>query len=278
MKNCAIIVDDAVQGIRKDINGDVNIFEIKHLYPYDSGVPQQPVEFVNSPSKPSLQRTPTCLLPTQESLAALISNTNEQFDEVFCLISANGISPLYQSVEELSANIKGRARFHHIHTETLSFGQGYLVNKCIELFSEGVPAQRIEEILRETLPGIYALLCVPEISYLYTNGFIDAGQLIAGELHSIQPVYSLENGSLNPLEKTKNGRGVADLFTEFLDEFEQLDAVAFIHPREKPLPFFQEINQLAVENSNAKSFYSFSSNAFLSNLIGPGGFGMVLVE
>ena len=122
---------------------------------------------------------------------------------------------------------KGRANFHLIDSESLSVGQGYLVNYVFQQVKNGLSAQLIDENLREMIPNIYTILCSPDLSYLYSNGFLDTGQMIAGEQHAIYPVFSLENGHYNSLEKFKNFHGIQDYFIEFLEEYESLQGVGF---------------------------------------------------
>jgi len=273
MNNYAIITDEAAQGMRNELGGNVNFVNINYYYPLENKLSKDYL----SQYLP-LQKHPTIQLLVEEDLTNLLVTVNADFDEVFCLLSAGGISHLYLSIEELSKKYKGRANFHLIDTETLSVGQGFLVNHILQWIQKDVPAQTIEENIREIIPNIYTLLCTPDLSYLYSNGFLDTGQLIAGEQHSIYPVFSLENGRVNPLEKFKNFHGIEEFLIEFLEEYENLQELAFIHPKNNNLPFFHDIKQFSIENLNIKSYSEVRSNNYLTNLIGPNGFAMIMIE
>jgi len=273
MNNYAIITDDAAQGIRKELGGKVNFVNINYCYPLENKLSKDYFR-----QYLPLHKHPTIQLLTEEELTNLLVTVNADFDEVFCLLSAGGISQLYLSIEGLSKKYKGRANFHLIDTETLSVGQGFLVNYILQRIQKYVPAQSIEENIREMIPKIYTLLCTPDLSYLYSNGFLDTGQLIAGEQHSIYPVFSLENGLVNPLEKFKNFHGIEEFLIEFLEEYENLQELAFILPKNNNLPFFQEVKRFSTENIKVKSYLEVRSNNYLTNLIGPNGFGMIMIE
>lgn len=273
MINYAIITDAAAQGIHEKPGGKINFFNINYQYPLDKGLRKaNPLPF------PPLRKQPTIELLPKEEFTSLLVSVNTNFEEVFCILSAAGISRLYNSIDELSNKNKGRAHFRLIDSETLSVGQGFIVDLILQQIQNGIPAQKIEENIREIIPNIYTLLCTPDLSYLYSNGFLDSGQLIAGEQHSIYPVFSLENGLFNPLEKFKNFHGIEEFIIEFLEEYENLQELAYIFPENNGLPFFQEIKRFSSENLNVNRYSEVKSNTYLSNLIGPNGFGIILIE
>jgi fatty acid-binding protein DegV len=43
----------------------------------------------------------------------------------------------------------------------------------------------------------------PNLSYLHTAGILDAGQATIGELLGLYPLFVLEEGKVNPLQKVK---------------------------------------------------------------------------
>lgn len=273
MTSFAFITDDAAQGMQTDLGKNISFININHNYPIEySSVGGQSNLLISLTKKGTIESIP------EEELTNYIKNTNATFDEVFCLLSAAGISSLYLSVEELSKKYKGKANFHLIDTETLSIGQGYLVNFAVQQIINGIPPQIVDEKIRNIIPNIYTLLCTPDLSYLYANGFLDSGQLVAGEQHSIHPVFSLENGFFNHLEKFKNLHGIEEYFIEFLEEYENLQALAIILPLGKSNSFFHEIKHFSMENLKINSYSEVNSNQYLRNLIGPNGFGMILIE
>jgi fatty acid-binding protein DegV len=273
MSNYAIISDDAAQGINKELGGKVNFFNINYYYPLENKLNKDQYSHYLP-----LNRQSTIELSSEVELNELLFTVNAQFDEVFCLISAGGVSSLYSFIENICNKYKGRANFHLIDAKTLSVGQGYLINQISQQVQNDVPAQKIDENIREVIPNIYTLLCTPDLSYLSSNGFMDNGQLIAGEQHSIYSLFSLENGRFNPLEKFKNLHGIEEFLIEFLEEYENLQELAFILPKNKSLPFFQELKHFSIENLNVKSHSEVTSNKYLSSLIGPNGFGLILIE
>jgi hypothetical protein len=71
---------------------------------------------------------------------------------------------------------------------------------------------------------------------------------------------------------------VSDFFIDFLQEYDQLEKIAFLHSKNRLQDIFQEIQQLSVELFPQNPISEVNSNAYFSNLIGPNGFGLILIE
>ncbi len=278
MKRYAIITDDAVEGIKQDINSIVSIFVLKHGYPGNVNGEKPISHSVSMVSKGLIHKTPTVYPPSRETISDLFEIVKDEYDEVFCILSADGLTQTFTLVNEISTLYKGRMKLHNIHSENISFGQGFLINKCVSLIRQNISPEKIEESLREAIPNIYTLLCTPDLYYPFSNGFIDAGQYLIGNQHLVQPLFSIENGFINPLDKTKNGRGVADFFIDFIQEFDHFREIAFLHPKNKLQDVFQEISLFSAEFFPHNIITQVKSNDYFSNLIGPNGFGLILIE
>ena len=277
MDSFAIVVDDAAQGILADPGRNITLYSLLHRFP---SINRHPI-FQSSLSKSKilpLDFQLTFGLPPVDVLTQQLVELISKHDEVFVLGSAYHLSPLNSVVEKIIKKNSGRAKFHFIDSESISAGQGYLVNKTINLINSGMSPQKIEETIRESITNIYCLLCSPNLDFLHSSGFLDSGQLISGEQQGILPIYSLEKERVNPLEKCKNFRGVTDFLIEFLEEYDYINELCFLHPKNSKLPIFPEIKQYALENLNVKLFTEYNQNQFLTNLIGPDGFGLILIE
>ena len=231
MTSYAIITDDAGQYLPENLPGNITFIQIKHNFSALRGR-------IQSKEDPG-QLFPDFLpfkthsiisLPNKLDLSAQLVQIIRDFDEIFCITVTRGIDSIYSIFEEISIKQKGRANFHLIDSQTLSAGQGYLIKRTIQLIMQNIPAIRIEEKLREEIPNIYTLLCTPNLSYLHTSGFVDLGQVISGEQHSLFPVFGLEDGKFTALEKQRNVHGAIEYFNEFIGEYDQLKEIVFLHP------------------------------------------------
>ncbi len=65
------------------------------------------------------------------------------------------------------------------------------------------------------------------MTFLYQTGIMGYPQAIVGEMLNLLPIFSFEEGRMISVEKVRNSRHLQDNFQEFLDEFSDLDNIAF---------------------------------------------------
>lgn len=221
---------------------------------------------------------PQIFSPSDDEIFELISSSLPLFDEIYILLLSKEISPLYEKLEKIAATLHGRANLHLIDSQNTSAGLGLLVQYAASLISKGLPADEVEKSIRLMVPHIYTVFCTPSLSYLHNAGILDIGQATVGDLMGLFPLFVLEDGKVNPLQKVKNMRSVMEYFIEFVDEFDDLAHIALIQPttpiQSESKVLHQHINEFFEETT----YTEHSINAFTASLLGPRGFGMAVME
>ncbi len=280
MKSSCIITDNAAQFSRSATNDNTAIHLINHRVDLGkrSSIEIQKIKIADLPKWVSPTTPPTFAQPDKEEITALLLSLYQTHDDIFLILLSRALHPAYDLIESIVNGLHGKATFHLIDSQTIGLGEGQLVQLAADLIRKGVPAAVIEEKIRKIIPHIYTLFCTPNLSYLNKSGFIDIGQSTAGEMMSLSPIFSLEDGKLNPLDKVKNIRNVIDYFLEFLDEFDDLESVYFIQPS-PPAYIESKLIRQKVEETFPHTVYSeHTINPFLASLIGPRGYGIVISE
>ncbi|HNR01185.1 MAG TPA: DegV family protein [Anaerolineaceae bacterium] len=222
---------------------------------------------------------PVSLIPLSiESITNNILSYYQKFDDIFIILISSELHPLYGTVSEVVKKLRGRASIHLIDSRSLAIGQGQIVQLAAELINRNENGVVIEEKLRSAIPHTYTLLCTPNFSYLQKSGFIDIGQSISGDLLGFLPIFTLEEGRLNPVEKVKNHRNVIDYFIEFIDEFDKLENISFIQPNALNHNETRLIRQHVDEFHPDAHYSEHTINPHLASLIGPQGMGIVIAE
>lgn len=222
---------------------------------------------------------PTRLVPfSAETVTEQIMSSYQVYDDIFVLLVSKELYAGYGIVENVVKNLHGKAEIHLLDTQSIAIGEGQIVQMAAEMSEKNIDAAVIDERLREAVPHIYTLLCAPNFSYLYQSGFLDIGQAVSGEYLSFFPIFTLEDGYFNPVEKVKNIRSVIDYFMEFIDEFEQISNISFIQP--SPIGHHESrmIRQHVDEFYPNTQYSEHTLNPFLASLIGPQGLGIVITE
>jgi DegV family protein with EDD domain len=216
--------------------------------------------------------------PSEEEVAACLEKNLAQFDDVFIIFLSKEISPLFGYAEKICATLHGHANLHLIDSMNTSIGLGLIVQYALELVDKKLVPAEIEKALRLVIPHVYTLLSTPNLSYLHAAGMLDKGQATIGEMLSLSPLFLIEDGILNPLQKVKNQRSVVDFFMEFIDEFDRVKHVAVIQPAHASISETRQLRQHIDDCYPTAQYSEYPINPFLASLIGPRGFGIVVME
>lgn len=280
MPSSCIITDSAAQFSRINFPETIPLrfIEFKTEYSFN---PHKEKNFIGGRDFPRflpLGHKSIIAPPTPADVADLVVNATNKFDDVFIILHSKEINPAFDMVTDTLAKNRGRANVHLINSQTFSIGQGFLVQSAIDMLVRGVQGAQIEERLREQVPHIYTLICAPNLSYLNTGGFIDEGQSVVSEMQSLIPVFGIEEGKLNALDKMKNIHAVVDYLIEYIEEFDDLAQVCFLQPSPSLVQETKTIKLFLEENYPDTMYTEHPHNNFVASLIGPRGFGLVVIE
>jgi DegV family protein with EDD domain len=279
MGSSCILTDSAAHIFNKSIVLQKTLGILPYLVELEAGV----IDLTNMritqlPEWNSPKQAPTLLPPDEDVLSAFFAEYQQRYDDLFVILTSASLFPAIPVIEKIASKKFGRAKIHLIDSQSTSIGEGILIQKTVGLIQSRFSADEIEEILRQVIPHIFTILCTPNFSYLHKYGFLDRGQAIAGEVLSVFPILSLDNGKLNPLEKFKNLRGLLDYYIEFIDEFDQLESISLILPDGLPASDFRTIKQYTEDQHPEARYLEVPINPFLATMIGPQGMGLVIEE
>jgi DegV family protein with EDD domain len=280
MGSTCIITDSSAQFTSPGFLNSQGLKILPHRLSYapDHSLPQSEVKVVDFPRHVSAKFSPHIEAPSQDEVFACLEKNLAIYDDIFMILLSKEISPLYERAEKAGNTLHGHANLHLIDSQNTSLGLGLIVQYAAELIHKKLPATDIEKSLRLVTPHVYTLLCTPNLSYLQTAGLLDPGQAIIGEMLSLSPLFLIEEGVLNPLQKVKNQRSAIDYFIEFADEFEKLKHVAVIQPSHGSISEMRVFHQHMDEFFPTCGYSEYAINPYLASMIGPRGFGIVVME
>ena len=216
--------------------------------------------------------------PMISEFSNLFSKLCNYYDDVIGIFLSSELNECYQNALEASKSIRGGKNIKIFDSKTISLGLGVLVQYTAELITKGISIEDINQSLRCLIPHTYAVFCITGVSYLHRNGFIDYAQATISEMLGLYPIFTLEDGKLNPLEKVRNYRQMIDYFQEFIDEFEDLSHISLLKSS-PPLSSQSRILRDFVQNNYPKAtFTEHVLNFPLAILFGPRTHGLIVVE
>lgn len=224
------------------------------------------------------ETSPRLLPPTVEDFRQLFTNLAASYNEILGIFMSSQLSTCFQNAQEAAVSLHSGPKIQLIDSLTTSFGLGYLVQLAAESVTQGASIIDIERSLRNVMQGTYSVFCIPGLSYLYSNGFLDFAQASVSEMLGIYPIFSIEDGRINPVEKVRNKRNAVVYFQEFLDEFDSLKHIALIQSAPPSSQETRILREHVREKFPDSIFSEHLISLPLSALFGPQSLGIFVIE
>lgn len=221
---------------------------------------------------------PRLIPPSVDEFRQMFLNLGKEYNEVFAVLLSSHLNDAVENATKAADQVRGRVAVQVIDSQSTSVGLGFLVQTAAEAVVNGAGPAEVERLLRGIIPHIYAIFCIPGLSYLNTNGFVDPAQGAVGEMLNLLPIFGLEDGHLTALEKARSSRHLTDYFQEFLDEFTDLYHISIIESVPPLTHEARTLHEYALTNFNKTPLSEHPINFPLAVLFGPRTFGMVAVE
>lgn len=216
-------------------------------------------------------------IPT-EHFRSLFLELSQSFDAIVGIFMSSYLSDCFNNAQKASGTIKGKTPILLIDSHSTSIGLGSLVQFAAELSAAGESPLEIERQVRSLIPLSYTVICVPNLSYLYVNSYLEKTQAYIGEMLGLYPLFTLEEGRLTPLEKVRSQRHVIGYFQEFLDEFENMQHIAFLQGNQTNFKEARQFQDYSRENFPETPFFKALINLPVAALFGPKVLGLFLLE
>lgn len=280
MPKTCIITDSSAQFPRHSLTGRNYIQTVPfHIRMDHNLVENDPAIKINHfPTSKVKGNLPELLPPSVDDFISIIKSASQGYTDIIAIVMSSHLSQAYQNLERAVHQTRGIAQVQVIDSQTTGLGLGYLVQMAAEMAARGVHPSDIEYRLRGQIPHVYSQVCLPNLTYLHGTELIGYPQAVVGEMLSILPVFSFEEGKLVSIEKVKNYRHLLDYFQEFLDEFSELDYVAVMQSVPPLLQEARSLKEHANLNFPKTPFSEHSINPVLAALFGPRSVGIFAME
>lgn len=280
MSSTCIVTDGTVQFNKPFFIGQELIRIIPHQISINHQIVNQPQSWKPSqlPTYAGENLRPHLLPPSIEDFVRQFLDIGQNFDNILGVFTSSQLSHCYENAQAAVDFLHGRHNILLIDSQTISLGLGYLVQTAACAIADNKPLDSVEQILRSIIPDIFTILCTPGISYLYYNNFINKEQAIICEMLSLFPIFTLEEGQLTPVEKSRNRHQTLEYFMEFIDEFDHLKLISLLQSNPSNNNDLRVLRDHVQENFPTTPFSEHNLNLHLAVLFGPKALGLFIIE
>ena len=280
MSNTCIVTDSSAQFPKPIFPGKNNIYTVElNSSLYDKVYSSNNVlNLKKLPKYASAKLSPSLKSPSKNEFNTLFSNLCNKYDDIICIFLSSYLNDCYFKAIEASKTIRGGKKIQVFDSKTTSVGLGTLVQNIAALVDQNIPIEEIKQKIRYLIPHTYAVFCISGSSYLFYNGYIDYAQSIVCEMLDLFPVFTIEDGKLNPLEKVRSYRQMVELFQEFIEEFDDIAHISFLNSPISNFSSAKLLREYAQSNFPDTVFTEHIMNLPLATLFGPRTYGLLIIE
>ena len=140
-----------------------------------------------------------------------IARAQEAGEDVVVITLSSKLSGTHQSACAAAAEAGGATEVHVVDTKSVTVGEHILVDYALRLVDEGRTAAEVAAAVEAAVDRVCVVGLLDTLEYLKRGGRISAAAGTVGELLSIKPVITIDDGEVAVLGKargSKNGRNL----------------------------------------------------------------------
>ena len=216
--------------------------------------------------------------PSVEAFRQVFNDLGEHYQEIVAILISSHLSQAMANALQAAELQKSPASVTVIDAQTTATGLGVLVQAAAAAAQRGMPAHEINRMVRGMRRHIYAIFCLPDLTYLARSDQLDPAQAFIGEMIGIIPIFTIENGRLMHTQKIRSSRHMVDILYEFICEFESLRVLALI----QGIHYFEQesrnLRERINQNLRTIALCDHSPSLALATILGPHSIGLIAVE
>lgn len=214
--------------------------------------------------------------PSESEIINQLSTLRRDHSDILVITLSSVLSGLFSKIEKAIKKYGDVEHIHAIDSHTTSVGLGLLVQMAVDMITQGTNLREIEGRLRTSIPHIYTLFCLPDLSNLAAANFLSPSQAIVGEMLELLPIFSLEDGCLTAIQKVRTQRHLLETFQEFVDEYNEPSHIAVIkNGNHLKAALFREY---VTNNFPRSTFSEHTLGGSLAELLGPQSIGLIVMD
>lgn len=222
---------------------------------FKDGVDLQPDEFFVKLKQAN--KLPTTSQVNPGTFIETFERIVKEGDEAVVILMSSEMSGTYNAAVS-AVDYLGTDRISIVDSRAISFGYGMLVIEAARMVEKGIPRLEIANEIAVQATQMVNLFVVDTLEYLQKGGRLSAGEAFIGNLLSIKPILTIEDGKLKSLDKVRGRKKAVKWVLDYLEK-QKVDlsekTVGFFHAddSEHLEEFMQEILLKSVPKEIIKS-------------------------
>jgi len=137
-------------------------------------------------------------------------------EDIVVIALSSKLSGTHQSAVTAAAQIDASVRI--VDTQSVTVGEHILVKYALQLVDRGLDAQQIADAVEAARDRVVVIGLLGTLEYLRRGGRISGAMGAVGEMLSIKPVVTVEDGEVHLMGKARGSKNGRNLLTKKIEE------------------------------------------------------------
>lgn len=278
MTNISIVTDSAAS-IPENIVQDLGITVLPFNINFGGKTFREGVDITKEDYYARLRQgqMPKTSQPSPGAFYEVYKKLSKDFDTIISIHIGRKISGALNSAKVAREMLKEKD-IEVVDSESLTMVQGFMVMAAAAEAKAGKTKQEILQTVERLKSEVFGYIAVPTLKYLRESGRINAGKALLGSFLSIKPIFTLNNGVVDMIDKT---RGFPQALSKMIDFTESrvgkvARQIAILHS--DALKEAREFCKNVLSRINASDVVFADTGATITSHGGPGMVGIVAVK
>jgi DegV family protein with EDD domain len=223
------IVTDSVSDIPPRIVEDLGITIIPVLVRFGEETFRDGIDITNDQFYERLVKSdvmPTTSVPSLDMFARTYAGLARRTGEILVIMLSSKLSGLYNAALQSANLIEGNCRIVVLDSQQAVMAQGFVVIKAAQAAADGASLDEILEIVRVNLPRVDMHAAFDTLEFLKRGGRIGKAQAFMGSLLKINPVITLRDGVVEPVNRLHSRAKAIDALFDFAASYKYIEGLA----------------------------------------------------
>jgi len=223
------IVTDSVADIPASIVQELGITIIPVLVRFGEETFRDGIDITNDQFYERLVKgpvMPTTSVPSLDMFARTYARLAKETDEILVIMLSSKLSGLYNAALQSADLIEGSCRIVVVDSMNAVMAEGFIVIKAAEAARDGARLDELVEMVRKNIPRVEIHAAFDTLEYLKRGGRIGKAQAFMGSLLKINPIITLKDGVVEPVNRVHSRAKAIDALYNFAAGYSRIDGLA----------------------------------------------------
>ena len=204
----------------------------------------------------------------------------EAGDDIIYFCLSSGVSGSYQSAC-IAAKDFGEG-IYVVDTRQFCISEYIIVQRAVQLRDQGKSAEELLEVLENEMKKVHVIAVFDTLEYLKLGGRISSAAAAIGNLLTIKPVITIEDGAVKIIGKARGSKNSHNMLMEFVEKTGGIDftrpiCLAYSGFSDEMLMKYVEDSKVLYEGNEDKLQYAIVG-ATIATYSGPGATALAYFE